>query len=231
MKNFFYILLVAVFLACNSNFSRKDHSIHWQNFSPEYDALCIQAYNIAKNRIDKLNINDSNKPLAIIADIDETMLNNLPYNQMLIDSSLKFSQKTWSQWVNKKIAKPIPGALNFFNHVDSIGIEIIYISNRKIENYEPTKLNLINAGFPFNDNTIMLLRDIDSNKEKRRNTIGNFNVVMLLGDNLADFKDSFYGKSNVDKKKIVELEKKKFGNEFILFPNLIYGPWEEGFEK
>ena len=61
--------------------------------------------------------------------------------------------------------------------------------------------------------------------------IGNFNVVMLLGDNLSDFQDSFYGKSNVDKKKIVELEKKKFGNEFILFPNLIYGPWEEGFEK
>ena len=77
----------------------------------------------------------------------------------------------------------------------------------------------------------MLLRDTDSNKEKRRSKIGNFNVVMLLGDNLADFQDSFYGKSNVDKKKIVELEKKKFGNEFILFPNLIYGPWEEGFEE
>ena len=107
----------------------------------------------------------------------------------------------------------------------------IFGANRKIENYEPTKLNLINAGFPFNDNTIMLLRGTESNKEKRRSSIDNFNVVMLLGDNLADFQDSFYGKSNVDKKRIVELEKKKFGNEFILFPNLIYGPWEEGFEE
>ncbi len=30
---------------------------------------------------------------------------------------------------------------------------------RRIENYEPTKENLISLGFPFNEKTLMLLRD------------------------------------------------------------------------
>jgi 5'-nucleotidase (lipoprotein e(P4) family) len=223
-------LLVVVFAGCNTEHSRKDHSIFWQKNSAEYHALCIQAYNIAKTKLDKAIAEQSNQPLAIVADIDETVLNNLPYNQMLIDSSQSFNQKTWSKWVNKQIATPIPGALDFFSYASKQDVEIIYLSNRSVENYAPTKANLISAGFPFEQETIMLLRGDDGNKESRRNQLSDYNIVLLLGDNLADFDERFYKKSNQTRIEDVNSLTHLFGDKFIVFPNLIYGTWEMGFE-
>ncbi|MBL6646859.1 MAG: 5'-nucleotidase, lipoprotein e(P4) family [Flavobacteriaceae bacterium] len=223
-------LLVVVFAGCTTEHSRKDHSIFWQKNSAEYHALCIQAYNIAKTKLDKAIAEQSNQPLAIVADIDETILNNLPYNQMLIDSSQSFNQKTWSEWVNKQIATPIPGALDFFNYASKQDVEIIYLSNRSVENYAPTKANLISAGFPFEQETIMLLRGDDGNKESRRNQLSDYNIVLLLGDNLADFDERFYKKSNQTRIEDVNSLAHLFGDKFIVFPNLIYGTWEMGFE-
>jgi 5'-nucleotidase (lipoprotein e(P4) family) len=223
-------LLVGVCVSCTTEHSRKDHSIFWQKNSAEYHALCIQAYNIAKTQLDKAIAEKTDKPLAIVADIDETVLNNLPYNQMLIDSSQRFNQKTWSDWVNKQTATPIPGALDFFSYASELDVEIIYLSNRSVENYAPTKANLISAGFPFDQETIMLLREGDGNKESRRNRLSDYDIVLLLGDNLADFDERFYKKSNQTRIEDVNSLAHLFGDKFIVFPNLIYGTWEMGFE-
>lgn len=232
MKKIFLIALTAICtLGCVNSNSRKDHSMYWQKMSAEYYALCIQAYNMAKLKIDKALITSSKEPLAIIADIDETVLNNLPYNEMLIETGESFSQKTWSEWVNNQEATPIPGALDFFNYVEDQDIEIIYLSNRRVENYEPTKANLISAGFPFDDQTIMLLRDKDGNKESRRKQLSGYNVVLILGDNLSDFNERFYKKSNESRIEGVNSLQQMFADQYILFPNLIYGTWEMGFEN
>ena len=132
--------------------------------------------------------------------------------------------------MHEKTALPIPGALEFYTYADSLGIEIIYVSNRKVENYEPTKANLISAGFPFDDDTIMLLRDKDGNKEARRNQLTNFNIALILGDNLADFDARFYKQTNEVRIERLNDTSALFGEKFILIPNLIYGSWETGFE-
>jgi 5'-nucleotidase (lipoprotein e(P4) family) len=204
--------------------------MYWQKNAAEYHALCIQAYNLAKMKVDQALVTNSEKPLAIIADIDETVLNNLPYNEMLIEKNTTFTQENWAAWVYEKTALPIPGALEFYTYADSLGIEIIYVSNRKVENYEPTKANLISAGFPFDDDTIMLLRDKDGNKEARRNQLTNFNIALILGDNLADFDARFYNQSNEVRIERLNDTSALLGEKFILIPNLIYGSWEMGFE-
>ena len=228
------ILIVLLFICavgCINSKSRKDHSMYWQKNSAEYHALCVQAYNMAKFKIDEALTTSSDKPLAIIADIDETVLSNLPYNEMLIETGEPFAQKTWSDWVNKQEATPIPGALDFFNYVQDQDIEIIYLSNRRVENYEPTKANLISAGFPFDDQTIMLLRDKNGNKEFRRKQLSSYNIVLLLGDNLSDFNERFYKESNESRIEGINSLKQMFADRYILFPNLIYGTWEMGFEN
>ena len=116
--------------------------MYWHKNSAEYHALCLQAYNAAQNKLDNELSKTHDKQLAIVADIDETILNNTPYNEMLINENAVFTQENWANWVNKKTATAIPGALDFFKYADSKGVEIIYLSNRKIENYEATKLNL-----------------------------------------------------------------------------------------
>jgi 5'-nucleotidase (lipoprotein e(P4) family) len=229
-KHLLYLLLAGLALSCSPEHSQKDHSMYWQKNAAEYHALCIQAYNLAKIKVDQAIATKSEKPLAIIADIDETVLNNLPYNEMLIETNTAFTQETWAAWVHKKTAVPIPGALEFYTHADSLGIEIIYVSNRRVENYEPTKANLISAGFPFNDDTIMLLRDKEGNKEARRNQLTNFNIALILGDNLADFDARFYKQPNEVRIERLNDTSALFGEKFILIPNLIYGSWEMGFE-
>lgn len=232
MNKHLLLLYITVFvLGCSPKHSQKDHSMYWQKNAAEYHALCIQAYNVAKMKVDQALAATSEKPLAIIADIDETVLSNQPYNEMLIAKNISFTQENWAEWVNKKSAVPIPGALEFYNYADSLGIEVIYLSNRRVENYAPTKANLISAGFPFDDNTTMLLRDKDGNKKARRKQLTLYNVVLLIGDNLSDFDESFYKQPNDVRIDRLKDTSALFGEKFILIPNLIYGSWEMGFEN
>ena len=225
-----FFLLIFCLISCNKKpISKKEHSIYWQKNSAEYVALSYQAFNIAKLRLDK-NVKNYDRKPAIVIDIDETILNNLPYNEMLIDSSKSFNEKSWSRWVNKKIAKAIPGSLEFLNYAQTKNIELIYLSNRRIENYEPTKENLISLGFPFNEKTLMLLRDDTTDKTKRRNSLSKYEIIMLIGDNLSDFDSVFYNKSNEKRINSVDSLSYLFGEKFILLPNLIYGDWDKGFE-
>ena len=228
----FSFLFIFLFLfACNNlEISKKEHSLYWQKNSAEYVALSYQAYNLAKFRLDEKLNSEFNKRPAIVIDLDETVLNNLPYNEMLIDSSEVFTQKSWSNWVNKKIATKVPGSLEFINYAKSKNVKIVYLSNRRVENYDPTKENLISLGYPFDEDTLMLLRDETSDKTARRNTLNDYEIIMLLGDNLADFNSVFYKKSNNDRIQSVDSLSKMFGDKFIVLPNLIYGDWEDGFE-
>ena len=226
----FSLIALVTLSTCKPQFSRKDHSIYWQKNASEYKALCIQAYNSAKLELDRVLALQHEKPIAVVADIDETVLNNLPYNEMLIEKDLSFSQTTWSEWVNKEIATAIPGALEFYTYAERMGVEVIYISNRRVENYAPTKSNLIALGFPFDEDTIMLLRDETSSKENRRNQLIDFNVVLFIGDNLSDFDAVFDKDTNSERNQALEEKKSDLGQKFILLPNLIYGAWEDGFE-
>ena len=205
--------------------------MYWHKNSAEYKALCLQAYNTAKIKLDLELSKDHEKKLAIVADLDETIFNNTPYNEMLIEEEATFNQENWSNWVNKKTATAIPGSLDFFKYAESKGVEIIYLSNRRIENYEPTKENLITLGFPFDDSTKMLLRTDSSDKYERRKSIYDQNIIMFIGDNLGDFDSAFFDKSNEQRWEISKNLKEKFGHQFILIPNLIYGDWERGFNN
>lgn len=226
----FSLITLVTLSTCKPQFSRKDHSMYWQKNATEYKALCIQAYNSAKLELDRVLALQHEKPIAVVADIDETVLNNLPYNEMLIEKDLSFSQTTWSEWVNKEISTAIPGALEFYTYAERMGVEVIYISNRRVENYAPTKSNLIALGFPFDEDTIMLLRDETSSKENRRNQLIDFNVVLFIGDNLSDFDAVFEKDTNSERNQALEEKKSDLGQKFILLPNLIYGAWEDGFE-
>src|SRR5687767_1823034 len=51
----------------------------FQQQAAEYKALCFQAFNIARFRLDEALKDTSSRPRAIITDIDETMLDNSFY--------------------------------------------------------------------------------------------------------------------------------------------------------
>jgi 5'-nucleotidase (lipoprotein e(P4) family) len=53
-----------------------------------------------------------------------------------------------------------------------------------------------------------------------------YTIALLLGDNLNDFDNMFYGQPAGIRKQKVEENKDLFGDLFVLLPNAIYGDWE-----
>lgn len=210
----------------------QEHSVKavlWQQLSGEYRALSHQAFTLAKIQLDRA-IEDSktkDKPLAVITDIDETVLDNSPYFAKMIRLDKNFSKELWTEWGQLKKAKPVPGALEFFKYAESKGVEVFYISNRYESQLSETIANLKKIGFPDANKAHTYLKKKKSSKVTRRNIVLNtHNVVMLLGDNLSDFESVFEKKSIADRNTAVEQMKTKFGKKFIILPNPIYGDWE-----
>lgn len=204
-------------------------AVAWQQNAAEYRALAYQAFNLAQLQLDAYlkTANSLQKPLAIVTDIDETLLDNSPYSGKQIELDEEFTSSRWNEWVKKAEAKAIPGALDFFNYAKSKGVDVFYISNRSVKNKQETIENLRTEGFPFADETHVLLKEATSGKEPRRLQVNtSHEIIMLLGDNLSDFSMVFDSSTKDLRNKNVDTLKKSFGKEFIVLPNPTYGDWE-----
>jgi len=200
----------------------------FQQRSAEYHALCIQAYNIARYRLDEILHNTTaSKPKAIITDLDETVLDNSPAEIHQDLQGKGFDNTEWNKWTAKGEADTLPGSFSFFKYAASKGVEIFYISNRDENDRAGTLQNLQRFGFPNADNAHLLLRQNTSGKEVRRQqVIATHDVILLLGDNLSDFTDLFDKKTVDQRLTTVQQLSTEFGNRYIVLPNSVYGDWE-----
>lgn len=206
-------------------------SVMWQQNASEYRALCYQAFNTAKMRLDIILANhpSPDKKLAIITDIDETVLDNSPYNAKLIIDDQEYTREEWVNWGNQITAEAIPGSKTFLNYAQSKGVEIFYISNRFVEQQATTLENLKKVGFPYADNEhLLLMPDGEgSSKQKRFDKVAeNYTVVLFMGDNLGDFSSSFLVNSTDKRNELTDALEADFGVQFIVLPNPMYGDWE-----
>lgn len=212
--------------------SGKVWSSLWQQRSAEYKALCFQAYNLAKLRLSETIRNEGGKPYAVVTDIDETVLDNSPYDAMRAADNQEYTPNTWNAWTAKAIADTVPGAPAFLKYAASKGVAVFYITNRSEPERAATLKNLQLYSLPNADDAHLLLRQNNSSKESRRQTVlSTYNIALLCGDNLPDF-DLLYDAVNgikpteVERQAATEKLKKEFGNKYIIIPNPAYGDWE-----
>jgi len=200
----------------------------WQQRAAEYKALCFQAYNTAKWRLDEALKNPGNKPLAVVTDVDETLLDNSPYDAMRAANNQEFSPETWKAWTAKAVADTVPGAPAFFKYAASKGVAVFYITNRDENERTGTIKNLQLYNLPNTDNEHVLLRQTESSKETRRQQVlKNYNIVLLCGDNLPDFDMLYDNKpAEANRQAVTEKLKKEFGSKYIVIPNPSYGDFE-----
>ncbi|HUZ62001.1 MAG TPA: 5'-nucleotidase, lipoprotein e(P4) family [Hanamia sp.] len=236
-----YIAVVLFFASCTSprvsitNIKSSDSAIingkifatAWQQRSAEYKALCYQAFNIARGRIEQFNRERSPKPKAIMTDIDETIFNNSPYEAHQLLQGKDYDDASWKEWTSKGIADTMPGALHFLQFASASGIEIFYVTNRDQSEREGTLKNLKKFNFPNADNAHLLLKENTSSKEERKKTIAlTHTIVLLMGDNMNDFSYLFEKKNPDERQKVADNFAAEFGNRFIVLPNPVYGDWE-----
>lgn len=200
----------------------------WMQSSAEYRALCYQAFNVAAMNLDSfLNSYTGSKPVAVIVDADETVIDNSAYEAFLIGRDFGYSSKTWVPWMAAAEARAIPGARQFLDYAAAKGVEIFYITNRKMVGYEGTSRNLMALGFPDVDEKHLLLRTDSSDKQARREMVSNgYEIALLIGDNLNDFTSDFGGKSVLERFAATDALKGQWGARFIVVPNPTYGEWE-----
>ncbi len=221
-------------LAKSPNYTTKDLNEQlvmatvWMQTSAEYRALCYQAFNVAKMNLDNFLANyKGSKPVAIIADADETLIDNSAYEAWLIGKDFGYSSKTWTPWMQAAEALAIPGAVEFLQYVKSKGVETFYVTNRKMVGYDGTKKNLAALGFPDVDKKHLLLRTKSSDKQARRDIVlKDYAVALYLGDNLNDFESAFAKKPIDGRFAETDRAKDLWGTKYIVFPNPTYGEWE-----
>jgi 5'-nucleotidase (lipoprotein e(P4) family) len=199
-------------------------AINWVQQSGEYQALTYQAFNIAKI------INP-----AIIVDIDETVLDNSPYQAGLLDTNKGYQTPTWNQWVKAEKAKAIPGAVEFVNYVNNNGGQVFFVSNRTEKSLKnspnndveiATINNLKSVGFTkVNDETVLVKGEFnklingkeDTSKQWRLDAIKNGNangkkqtIIAFIGDSLNDFEETA-GRNNQQRRDFVDKTRNFYG--------------------
>lgn len=211
--------------------------ILYQQQAGEYRALCLQSYNIARLRIDEaLKSKKPHKQYAIITDLDETALDNSESSAWNYKNDTTATLANLLAWQLLGKAKAVPGSVSFFNWVRDQKVKIYYISNRDTSTVTATRNNMDALKFPYcskgDEQYFLFKSESSSSKEKRRQIVAaNHTIILLLGDNLGDHDVAFDGKDNPGRNAAVDSLKKKWGDKYIVFPNSVYGDWEQAFYK
>lgn len=207
--------------------------------SAEVKGLQMQAFKLARIRLEERLKEQAqgkySKPLAIISDLDETILSDTMYLADAVQRPEAWDNGPLDEHYYAALAstacKAIPGAVDFFNYASSKGVEIFYITNREPDKGELTVKQLQWLGFPNadKDHIQVKLQDGSSNKTQRRdNVLKNHDVIMYLGDNIGDFTGDFKYELGPVKRTELALQAPYtdfWGDKWIVLPNATYGSY------
>ncbi|OCW27666.1 acid phosphatase [Pseudomonas aylmerensis] len=188
---------------------------------PTWDALPLPPRNLA------------GLPPAVVVDIDETVLDNVPLNARDIINNQVYSYDRWNTWVDQAKAQALPGAVAFLQAADKKGITVYYITNREHSQVQATVDNLRLRGFPVQRNEQVLAASTPTGhceqagygKNCRRQWVAaHARVLMLAGDALGDFVQAEHN-TLADQRKAAEPYLAWLGQRWFLLPNPTYGNW------
>ena len=75
--------------------------------------MYLQGYNVATDRLKEILQTPSDKPYSIVLDLDETVLDNSPYQVQNVKDGTAFNPKDWDVWVKKAAAKAVARCQRF----------------------------------------------------------------------------------------------------------------------
>lgn len=201
----------------------------YQNASAEVAWLYEQGYAFARLKLDaNLSVPDSLPP-AVIVDVDETVLDNSPYELENLRAGRSYSPTTWKAWTARAEARACPGALDFLTYAASRGCAVYYITNRDADEKGATIANLARLGFPMADSAHVRTMEGTSDKTVRRDDVRRAHrVVLLVGDQLTDFEQVLKDRSVDLGLPAMYGMSAPLAKDFILLPNATYGYWRDG---
>ena len=233
---------IAYFTAAQENHERLN-AVLWSQTAAEYAISTQQVYAAASAQLEEaLRTSDWSAaveqeemdPLpdrpAIIIDIDETVLDNSPFQAWLVAQGRSFSAQVWREWAELGQAEAVPGALAFLQRVDAAEVHIFYVTNRRDSLEAATRDNLKRLGFPLDGEGDHVLTRGENGwtgdkSARRRHVAENYRLLMLLGDDLNDFVSARI--PDPESRRVLGRQfAERFGRQWFLLPNPMTGTWE-----
>jgi acid phosphatase len=246
-------ILVALFfiltqVSCHSSNTLRHPTTSatlWIQNAAEYKALTTSVYKTALRHLQEA-INDSSwtavagqtmdvskgKPPAIIVDVDETVLDNSPFQARMIKQESSFSPEAWNDWVMEAQAEAVPGARSFLKKATQHGITVFYVTNREAKLEKGTRQNLEDLGFPVTANEDRIFSKYEQENwtsakvNRRAKVAADYRILMLIGDNLNDFV-SAKNFSQQERNELVKKYEAYWGKKWFILPNPTYGSWQD----
>lgn len=216
---------------CNFGLSLVNASL-WVQLASEFDANALQTYNAARRAVDASVAAPGEKPLAVILDVDETVVDNTGFEGRMVRKGITYDKTDWQQWVSESRAKAIPGGAEFLAHARSRGVTPFFITNRDVSEEPATRRNLEALGFPLSaaEDTLLTKGEREewktSDKSGRREWVASrYRVVAVIGDDLNDFVDA-HAASQQERDALVARNASEWGSRWFIIPNPMYGSWE-----
>lgn len=218
----------------------------WTQTAVEYDGVTRSAYQLAEEMLTRALADSSwsadpeqadrppsqyrDKPPAVVLDVDETVLDNSPYQARLIRQDASYDSESWAAWTRERTADPVPGARAFTQRADSMGVQVIYLTNRDASLEDATRDNLEQLGFPVRDAPDAVLTQGERSgwepKAPRRAWVADrYRILLLMGDNLGDFVEPA-DTSLTARRQMADRYDRFWGTRWIVLPNPQYGSWE-----
>lgn len=224
------------------------NAVAWSQTALEHDLIYQETYRSAQSQLltalkdkqwDALPSDDRIAPYkglkpAVILDIDETVLDNSPYQARLIRSGGEYNEADWAKWCKEERARALPGAVEFTQFAAKHGVAVIYISNRAQDLDQATLDNLRKVGLPVSGPDAFLglgtiLRGCDqvgTEKNCRRQLVSqHYRVLMQFGDQLGDFA-SVLSNTAAGRSQVMAPYVNWIGSRWFVLPNPTYGSWE-----
>jgi 5'-nucleotidase (lipoprotein e(P4) family) len=234
LKKLFLLFFILVSCASNKPNTIREYQLGaylWYQNSGEFQALCYQAFNLARMRLDQDLELKHNKKRAVIFDIDETVFDNSIAGAYEVKNDIPWEKENLNKWVKLKKARAIAGAVEFIDYAVDKRVEIFYVSNRTLDQIDDTFINLKSLNIPAKKENLLFM-DKEWSKESRRKEIQRkYEVVLYFGDNLHDFDKTWDSKISSERKKNVDIRRYDFGDKYIILPNPLYGDWENTLPK
>jgi acid phosphatase len=195
---FLYLFAGLIFAGCCTteltNLSDLKQAIINYQETGGYDKDMNTAVEEAKDKFSKVNFTGKS---VVVFDIDETALQNYEINKAL---DFGYVPAPWDEWVKQANAPAIPQVKDLYDFLLQKGAEIIFLTGRNADQYEPTIKNLVEQGYTKFDTVITRneeeadLTALDYKTAKRiALTKQGYKIEGTVGDQWSDLKGEYHG--------------------------------------